>query len=380
MRDKAFRNRLFAVIVCWSCCLLVLVGRFVYIQIINGDYYQKKARQQHERFIKLDPARGIIYDRNQEPLTLNLRVNSYGLDCSKIDENKKRRTAATFAAVIHKNSNEIYQRIRNINSFRWLDRKVSQTYTAAVDSLHIPGLYRSTATLRSYPFGPLACHVLGFTGIDNSGLEGVELTCNNKLSGIDGETILQIDARGYLQPDFKLPLKKPVNGYNIILTIDAVYQKIAEEELSRVVTEHKAKSGMVLLLQPLTGEILALANLPNYDPNNVAKSLSGNRRNRTIADVFEPGSTFKLVPLVAALEEKIVNPLDKIYCEGGEVKVGPTVIHDAHQFEWLTVEEVIAHSSNIGAMKIGRWVSVNCTSTPVRWDSGCPRGSICPAK
>jgi cell division protein FtsI/penicillin-binding protein 2 len=354
MRDRASQNRLHLVSAVWGLGVVILIGRFAYIQIFNAPYYREKAKNQHERFIRLEPQRGALYDRHGQPLTLNMQVTSYGMDCAQIDEPKKKRIAAAFAALTSQDPGVLYQRIRGARTYRWLDRNVSQRYAARVDSCRIPGLYRSPATMRSYPFGALACHVIGCTNVDNLGIEGLEMACQKKLRGLDGETVLQVDARGFLQPDFKSPLKRPVDGYALELTLDATYQRIAEEELARVVTEHRAKGGMVLLLEPTTGEVLALVNLPNYDLNRIEKSAKSQRRNRAITDVFEPGSTFKLVPLVAALEERLVTAQDKIYCEGGEMAVGPTIIHDSHKYEWLTVEEVIVHSSNIGALKLGK--------------------------
>lgn len=208
---------------------------------------------------------------------------------------------------------------------------------------------------RWYPLGPSPCHVVGFSNLDDEGLEGEELYYDQYLRGDGGELVLLTDARGNRFPPPDIPVTSR-GGKNIVLTIDADYQRICREELEKGVERTGAKGGYVLIISPPSGEILAMANLPLYDPNLPQRSNPQQRRNRAVIDQFEPGSTFKLVTAVAALEEGIISPLDSIWCENGAIDIAGLPIGDTGKFGWLTFRKVIENSSNVGVIKVAQKV------------------------
>jgi cell division protein FtsI/penicillin-binding protein 2 len=211
-------------------------------------------------------------------------------------------------------------------------------------------------TTRHYPFGALAGQVLGYTNVDNKGIEGLELGLDEDLHGKPGWMAFRVDARGRRFAEINNPVQDPRDGNRVLLTLSAAIQAIAEEELSDAVAQFSARSGQAVLMDPRTGAIIAMANVPSCDPNRPGKTAVWTRKNRTITDCYEPGSIFKIVAVAAALEEGVKRPVDLIFCENGKMKVAGRTIRDVHKYGWLTLQEVLEYSSNIGTIKVAQEV------------------------
>lgn len=245
------------------------------------------------------------------------------------------------------------RRFRSRKAFVWIKRKVGDQVAKQVDGLGIAGVHELKETTRVYPEGKLACHILGFVGMDNQGLGGVELKFDSAIRGQSGWIRINRDAKGRRLPTATRVHKQSQSGQDVYLTIDKVIQHIAERELGRAMTESRAKAGSVVIMNSKTGEVLAMANKPDFDPNYFNRVKADHRRNRAITDVYEPGSTMKIVAASAALEEGVYLDADIIDCENGRAKFYGMTVRDHEPRGRLTFRDVIVYSSNIGAVKIG---------------------------
>jgi len=246
----------------------------------------------------------------------------------------------------------IFERLSRDRGFVWIKRKVTREQASQIKKLKVKGIGIAEESKRFYPDKSLACHALGTVDIDNVGLEGLELYYNKYLIGESGWLVSTQDARRNLVESYQGDYVPPKNGFNVVLTIDEVIQHIAERELRKAYDKFNAKSASIIVMDPTTGDILALANLPDYDLNDFARRPVATVRNRAINDFFEPGSVFKIVTASAALEEKAVDFNTKFYCEDGAYKVGKRILHDHTPHGVLTFREVIEKSSNIGTVKV----------------------------
>ncbi len=328
----------------------VVVGRLFVVQWIDRSDYQLLARRQYERQVTLDAERGTIYDRNMNKIAVNLINYSFAADPSFMEEADKDRVAENFARVFHKPQSEYRKLLARKNAFVWLERKVPDMLADKIRH-DVKGLIRLQSLRRYYPYGKAAAALLGFTNIDNVGVSGLEMQFQSELGGENGWAILQADALGRLQPSPDYPHKDPVNGRDAVLTIDIHYQTVALQELEKAVREYEADEGMAVILAPRTGEVLAMANYPAFDPNAPEKANPALFRNRVITDLYEPGSTFKAFSAVAALEEKVRDPDERIFCENGQIKLFNHIIHDSKKHGTLSFTQVVQKSSNIGIIK-----------------------------
>ncbi|MDD5617848.1 MAG: penicillin-binding transpeptidase domain-containing protein [Candidatus Omnitrophica bacterium] len=321
------------------------------INVFHSQYLTKLALKQHNIYLELPAQRGIIYDRNLKPLTLNIR--SYSLFAVPREIKNKTHAANTLSKILGADSDFILKRISSKKHFVWIERKVSDRIVKEIKDLAIDGVYFIKENKRSYPNGKLFSHILGFTNIDSVGLEGMELYFNKYLEGKPGYAFFVRDAH---QNSLRLENsdKLPVDGYDLVLTIDEVIQYIAENALEDAFRKHNAKGACIVVMNPATGEVLALANRPTFDPNDPQSASVESRRNRAICDFFEPGSVYKVVTASAALEEKIFSENDKIFCENGSYRVANHILHDHRPHGLLTFSEVIQQSSNIGVTKIAQ--------------------------
>jgi stage V sporulation protein D (sporulation-specific penicillin-binding protein) len=331
-----------------------LVSKLFSIQVLHNREYRKIGLNQHQRKLSLYAQRGDIFDRDGAKLVFNLPVKSYYAVPVEIKD--PQRLATLFGQLLSCPSRQILASFKKPTSFVWLARKMSPVECQLVESWNIQGIYDQEEIQRYYPGRALGCQLLGFTDIDNKGLEGIELQYDDILAGHDGWVVVQMDACGRTIPMVEYPREEPSNGLGLVLSLHASYQAIAERELARGVQDTGARAGCVILMDPKTGEILALANEPRYDLNDPGGVPAKWRRNRAITDMFEPGSTFKIVTAAAALEEGIQKPDDLIYCEGGQMRVCSKVISDVEKNEWLTFQKVIEKSSNIGTIKVARQI------------------------
>ncbi|MFH0877280.1 MAG: penicillin-binding transpeptidase domain-containing protein [Candidatus Omnitrophota bacterium] len=309
------------------------------------------AAKQHTYYIELPPQRGSIYDRNMKSLTLN--VSAFSLYAVPPRVKDKEDVAKRLNELLGLDQDFVLERLARKKQFVWLVRKLDWPQMQEIKAWDLDGLFFIKESRRSYPNASLASQLIGFAGMDNVGLDGLELFYDKDLKGMPGWTYVLRDAK---RRDLALTdvLQPPVDGVSLVLTIDQVIQYIAERELDKIFEKYKAKGAKIVVMDVKTGEILAMANRPTYDLNNPSGAVAEARRNRAVTDYFEPGSVFKVVTATAALDEGGFKLDDKIFCENGEYRVANHTLHDVHPYGLLTFKEVITQSSNIGTTKIAQ--------------------------
>jgi cell division protein FtsI/penicillin-binding protein 2 len=335
---------------------LIILGRLVDVQVLQADRFQAQALDQYQRELVRQSQRGTIYDRAYRKLAVDLEYYSYGIAPDQIES--KKEIARAFANTLNIPVKDTYERVAS-DGFVWLARKVKLEIAEEIDEFAIPHLSKTPQYGRFYPAGETAAQVVGFSDVDNQGLSGLELQYDNTLRGTDGRTVITSDARGRHVPGPNVVVQDPVDGNDLVLTIDLMYQAICEEELQNAVKKHNAKGGRVILLDPTTSEILSLNCYPGFDPNNPGDYSAEHRKNRVITDLYEPGSTFKLITLAAALQEGVVTPSSTFFCENGVIQVARHNIRDDHVYGDLTARQIFELSSNIGAYKIAKELGPN---------------------
>lgn len=343
--------RLFLIVV---FLMLSLFLRLVWVQVISGDEFATRALNQRLRETTAEPKRGIIYDRSgKTELAKSITAETVVATPAEIKDPVK--TAKVLAECLAMSEQEVYQRITRKVSSVYLKRKVSDETAEKIKKLDLPGISFTPETRRNYPYGELAAHLIGFAGIDSQGLDGIEMTYDHYLRGVPGRIAVERDARNRELPNGIQKYIKPQDGYNVLLTIDHHVQYIAERELDSALTKIKADGGSVIVMNPKTGEILALANRPTYNPNEFNKYAPSFWRNIAVSNTYEPGSTFKVVTAVAALEEGIVGVNDHFFCNGA-IKVADATIRcwkdGGHGSQ--TFAEVVENSCNPGFVQIGQ--------------------------
>jgi len=332
---------------------LAVLLRLVYIQILNAQFYQNTARKQYESTVPLHAERGLIFDRNGSILVSNWLGYSYAADPELMNPSSKEKTAEKFASVFGLPVDYFLKKLESKSRFVWLARSITPDQASALKSFKVFGVIRVPEQRRLYPYGEVAGQILGFTNVDGKGLSGIELEFDSVLAGKDGFEVMQLDGIGRKMPSVDYPRVDPVPGYNIELTIDLNLQQIVEEELAAGVEKSNAAGGSAVFIDPETGEILAMANYPRFDPSKYAAYTNDEMRNRAITDVFEPGSTFKIVTASAALEEGIERPDSRIYAENGKYTLYGRLIEDYEHAGWITFRQAVEISSNIAFSKIG---------------------------
>jgi cell division protein FtsI/penicillin-binding protein 2 len=349
---KRRRGRTGIVVLGITCIYIALIARLSFLQLIRFRSLSSKANTQHFFKVKLQPRRGDILDSRGRPIALSLRRRSVYAHPHKLGN--KEAVASALSHILQMDKDACLEKFSSDAPFVWIKRRIEKNQYAAIRKLKADGIGFIEESRRFYPQGRLAANVIGFVGIDNEGLEGIEKRFDGILSGFPGEYQVKRDARGREISSSISRLIKPVEGASVYLTIDNVIQNIVEERLANAVHKTKAKGGTAIVLNPASGEILGMASYPSFDPNNFGSFSQNSYRNRAISFVFEPGSTFKIITAAAALEEKAFRPIDKIYCEDGALKVANYVIHDHKPHGWLTFSETVEKSSNIGLLKIGQ--------------------------
>ncbi len=332
---------------------LCLVGRLFYLAVLQHGKYRQMAKAQHQSTVSLEAQRGLIYDRNHNLLALNEACISVGADLRQIKD--RRGTAEKLAKILGEPAHALSQRMKTERSFVWLKRRIDAELAPKIKALNLPGIRIEKDARRRYPHKEIAAHLLGYTDIDNRGIAGVELAFDSLLAGQDGRKTLQKDAVGNQLPNPGGLEKPAIDGSKIVLTIDYLIQAIATEELRVSMDLFNAGGGIVVVTDPMNGEVLAMVCEPSFDPNQPSAYATATRRNRVITDLFEPGSVFKLVTFAGIIQEKIRMPRDIIFCENGAYKVADKVVTDhGEHYGNLTVAEVVANSSNIGTLKLAR--------------------------
>ena len=350
-REKWARVRIVIIGTFFGLLFLSVTGRAFYLQILKHEELVKKAEKQHQRIVPLTPARGDIMDCNGTPLAVSVDMNSCYAEPRHIQDIVG--TTAVLAPLLGSAKQELHKKLASGKSFVWLARHLTPEQSSRIKNLKLPGIGFSPESKRYYPNSEVAAHVIGFTGMDPNGLEGIELQYDSVILGNTGYLVTERDALGRDIATKDALVKKSEPGKTIILTLDKNIQYIAERELAKAVTESRAKAGMALVMESNSGRILGMANFPTFNPNAYSRYSQDDLRNRIVADSFEPGSTFKVFLIAAALEEKIVKPTDLFNCENGSYTIANHTIHDTHSYERLSVADILKYSSNIGAAKIG---------------------------
>lgn len=344
-----------------SCFLIFawvgLTARLFQIMVIDSAAYREQGFSQSQKNEKLLAVRGNIYDRNDRPLTRNIIHYSLGAHPSKIKN--KQSFSELIAEATGREAENYIVKLESKSDFVYLDRNLRRDKVESILGTRIAGLVIERKSRRSYPHSNVAAQIVGFTDVDDEGLVGIEKEFNTLLSGTPGWVVKQVNGEGRSQIKTSFPMMPPVDGANIQLTIDLEYQSILQEELARRVNESNAKGAMGVLMDPQTGAILAMASLPDYDPNRPGTSPTENQKNKAITDQFEPGSTYKVVAATAAVATQTVSLFDEFYCEDGQFTVAGKTITDHEKFGLLTFPQIIAHSSNVGTIKIAQELGRN---------------------
>jgi len=357
------RGRLLTLKLGFALFFLMIAGRLTQVQFLQASKYQSIARKQYELTAEVPAVRGNIYDRNNNVLASNSMFVSFAADPKVVGENAD-EIARQFASAFGKSQSYYSAKLHSMKSsgslkrFVWLERHVRPEVAKRIEAQKLTGVVPIDEPKRLYHYDAVAGALIGFTDVDNKGISGIEVEFNEYLKGKDGSVIMQRDGLGRARASVDYPRIEPRNGYNLILTIDLAYQSIVEEELKRGVQKDKASAGLAVMLNPKTGEILALANVPGINPNDLGSYDINSARNRVVTDVFEPGSVFKVVTASAAYENGLVTPEKKFYAEQGvyfatvSSRSKPQKITDTHPYEWLTFQGAIELSSNIVMAKI----------------------------
>jgi cell division protein FtsI (penicillin-binding protein 3) len=347
------RSRLLVCAAIFGLWTVGIEARLLYLQVLEHGDLMAKADRQQRKTIKLPAKRGEIVDRTGRVLAYSVDADTIAADPSAIGDPDEaaRLVCAALDACTPPLRQVMAERLRGRGQFAYLARQVSPDEARKVKALAIDGILFYKESRRYYPKKELAAHVLGYVGVDNAGLAGLESTFDARIRGREGKMLLQTDARQHAWSSREE--RPPTAGDGLELTIDEYLQYIAERELRAGVDENHAAGGTALIMQPQTGEILALANWPTFNPNAFADSDADARRNRGVQDTYEPGSTFKVVTASAAIEEHVLVPSDPIDCNPGHITFGSRVIHDTHHYGVMPFTDVIVKSSNVGAIKVG---------------------------
>jgi len=334
--------------------MLIVCARLVYLQFSQYENLASRARQQQQNEIETTPQRGELLDRQERQLarsvqTVSLFIDPDGLDTATLDRN-----AQQLAQSLKLKQADLAREFRKAHEqkkrFVWIARRLDADQANKIVELKLPGVQTQLEPKRYYPNGSLAAHVLGYVGLDGKGLGGVEQFYNAKISGEPGQLFIEKDANGKAYEGYEIAAKP---GQTVILTIDQTIQYQAEQALEAAVQQSRAKSGSVIVLDPRSGEILALANAPTFDPNRVSDAKPETRSNWALQNIYEPGSTFKVVAFSAALEKGLARVDERIDCQMGSITVAGRLVHDHKPFGLLTIPEALAKSSNVAAIKLG---------------------------
>jgi len=348
VRLPVWRARLLLLLV--FCGFMVLAARAFYLQGLHNDFLQQKGETRYARVVEITAHRGMVTDRNGEPLAVSTPVESVW--ASPADASLSTEQRFKLARLLGTDPAELRRRLADSErEFVYLKRQLPPEQAAKVVQLNLPGVFLQREYRRYYPAAEVTAHVVGFTGVDDNGQEGIELAYQEWLAGKRGSRRVIKDRLGRIVEDVE-SIRAPQQGRDLALSIDQRIQYLAFRELKSAIAEHAAKAGSIVVLDATSGEVLALANWPTYNPNNRDTLKMARSRNRAVVDLFEPGSTLKPFTAAAALESGLVGPGSVIDTEHGRFSIGRRTIRDVHPEGFLTVSQVIQKSSNVGSAKI----------------------------
>ena len=341
-------------------CFFFLFGaalgtRLFFLQVIDHEKLVALSNKQYESTKKIVYGRGTIFDSHQNELAMNVEVESVYITPSKVMD--KQHTARILATYLNVDRSETYKNLNSKKQFAWVKRKCKLKEVEKLRFLDLPGVGFMAEQKRFYPKRELAANVTGFVGTDNEGFAGVEHFHHSILKGTTVHRIIEKDARGRNIKSINEFGKPKAQSRDVVLTIDEVIQFIAEHHLKKQVEKYQADSGVALVMEPYTGEVYAMANVPQFNPNNYQAYVRKKRKNRIISNSYEPGSIFKVITAAAALDSGVVEKTsDLFFCENGKIRIGKNIIREAanHKFGWMSFRDVIAKSSNIGSIKIAQ--------------------------
>lgn len=350
--NNGIKKRIIVIQVLIVVSIFLLGAKSFDIQIFKAKELTQKAEREYSRQITIKGERGQILDRDMNKLATSIDAISITACPLKIKVPKE--TAKKLSAILGINRKKLQKTLSSKRMFAWVAKRVSPDQADQIRRLHLPGIYFENDSKRFYPNRNLAAQVIGFTGAEDSGLEGLEYKYNDILEGSSLNVSIKQDRNGGVL-DLDKKRRSELRGNSIVLTIDKKIQFLSEQTLEKTVTDYKAKSGIALVMRPQTGELLSIAHFPKFNPNNFKKYERIVFRNRSVTDAFEPGSAMKVFTAAAALEKGFA-PKSIFFCENGTYKIGTFTIHDTHPHDWLSINQIIKFSSNIGAAKIGETI------------------------
>ncbi len=340
-------NRLLIVAALALLWMSAICGRLAYLQLVRHSDYMARALRQQQRTIEISPKRGVIYDRNMNPLAMSIQVDSaFAVPNEIVDVGLASRL---LGGVLNVPRDVMTARLGSSGTFVWIQRKLAAEQAEAISALNLKGIYLEKENQRFYPNRDMAAHVLGFVDPDEKGLGGIESELDAQIRGKSEKVIVMADAR---QKKFDGGQAVRERGANVVLTLDEKIQYIAERELAAAIAKTHAPAGTVIVMNPNNGEILALANWPKYNPNTATSVPAEARMNRAVSAIYEPGSTFKLITLAAAFDQGVTNPEEVFDCQNGSIVIAGHRIHDHKPFGLLTVADILAKSSDVGAIEV----------------------------
>ncbi|HRU39247.1 MAG TPA: penicillin-binding protein 2, partial [Candidatus Goldiibacteriota bacterium] len=330
-------------------CVVVL--QLLNLQVLRQSFYREKAQKMHLSTVKQQVGRGTIFDRNGKKVAESISAGSVYICPPEIRE--KNRAAALLSRELDLPLHVVMKKINSRNGFEYIKRKIDFEKADKILSHGIRGIYAQTEQKRFYPLGRAAAHITGFSGMDNNGLEGTELYYEKLLRGKTGRLQIRRDAKQRPVIINTTDIKKAEKGADLYLTIDSQVQYSAQAELDAAAEKYRAKAGSIIVMNPNNGAIYAMANYPSYDPNNMEGFGPESRKNRAVTDIYEPGSTFKIFPMSLYIREFKDADSQKVFCGNGAYEFFGRTVHDHEKHGWLTFDEVIKYSSNIGMVNLG---------------------------
>lgn len=350
MLSKEKKERITFLFILFIIFYFLLIYRLYNIQVIQSNKFEEIAQQEHLTSFSIEGERGNIYDRNLKKLVVNVNIQSLFAIPPKIEN--PREASLKISLILNLETKEVLDKLNQKRPFVWIKRKLNETEVEEIKKLNLEGLDFVKESKRFYPKKYLASNLMGFVGIDNQGLEGLELFFDQELKGLPGLVVLERDALGGKIPLSIKELNTHRDGNSIVLTIDEFIQYITEEALDKAFQKYKAKAGVAIVVEPKTGEVLAIAVRPSYDPNYFNKYTLDLWRNLAITNTYEPGSTFKIVTIATALEEGVVKLDDQFYCKGWTNYNGH-IFHDIHQHGSQNLTDIVKNSCNVGVIQVG---------------------------